>query len=310
MTADVEAAAPFRITAEVISAGQPRYLISAINQLQNWQIHSGDISLIIAPYLSPASREICKNSKVNYLDLVGNVRIVAGNIYIDRAVPYQPPAEKRELKSIFRPRSAEVLRALLRHPGRQWSGKELVDVTGVSAGHVSNVRNALFDRDWAQERSEGWVLSEPDLLLDSWRDVYEPSAEFSRFYTVKRPAEILKTVTELMLWKKEVQPSVVMASFSAAEHMAPYARTGTQYFYCMDQQTVRELISLLDLSFNAEGGNVAIAIPSDPGIFRDAIREPSGIVYTSPLQTYLDMSVAGERGQEAAEHLRIEKLVW
>jgi hypothetical protein len=34
------------------------------------------------------------------------------------------------------------------------------------------------------------------------------------------------------------------------------------------------------------------------------------VVCTSPVQTYLDLAAAGERGQEAADHLRQERLQW
>lgn len=39
--------------------------------------------------------------------------------------------------------------------------------------------------------------------------------------------------------------------------------------------------------------------------------EPApGIICTSAVQTYLDLAQAGERGGEAAKHLRLERLDW
>jgi hypothetical protein len=35
-----------------------------------------------------------------------------------------------------------------------------------------------------------------------------------------------------------------------------------------------------------------------------------GVICTSAVQTYLDLTNAGERGKEAADHLRQEKLQW
>ena len=43
---------------------------------------------------------------------------------------------------------------------------------------------------------------------------------------------------------------------------------------------------------------------------RDAIEPAPGSVCTGPVQTYLDLAAAGERGREAADHLRQEKLAW
>jgi hypothetical protein len=61
------------------------------------------------------------------------------------------------------------------------------------------------------------------------------------------------------------------------------------------------LRNALKLSPAASGANVVVR--KDQGIFH-------GVVCTSPVQTYLDLSAAGERGAEAAEHLRQELLSW
>jgi hypothetical protein len=66
----------------------------------------------------------------------------------------------------------------------------------------------------------------------------------------------------------------------------------------------------LQLSSVAKGGNVEVILLEDPGLFRDAVEPAPGIVCTSPVQTYLDLAAAAERGREAADHLRQEKLQW
>jgi len=40
------------------------------------------------------------------------------------------------------------------------------------------------------------------------------------------------------------------------------------------------------------------------------VRPEPGIACTSPVQTYLDLIDGGERGREAADHLRRELLQW
>ena len=42
----------------------------------------------------------------------------------------------------------------------------------------------------------------------------------------------------------------------------------------------------------------------------DTVEPAPGAVCTSPVQTYLDLSIAGERGAEAAAYLRQQKLSW
>lgn len=102
---------------------------------------------------------------------------------------------------------------------------------------------------------------------------------------------------------------LLYASFSAADWIAPFARTGRTYFYA-DERGLARLQSGLNLQSAAKGANIDILVPNDPDVFRTALRLQNGLVVTGPVQTYLDLSIAGERGREAAEHLRAEALQW
>jgi hypothetical protein len=102
---------------------------------------------------------------------------------------------------------------------------------------------------------------------------------------------------------------VALSSFSAAHWIAPFARTGTQYLYA-HAGALEHIQSKLRLSSSLKGENVVVSIPKDNGIFLDAYEPVPGIRCTSPVQTYLDLSVSGERGAEAAEHLRHMRLKW
>jgi hypothetical protein len=82
-----------------------------------------------------------------------------------------------------------------------------------------------------------------------------------------------------------------------------------QYFYA-DNAGLERLREHLNLSLSPKGENVVVTIPKDFGLFRDTVEPVPGAVSTSAVQTYLDLWVSGERGKEAAEHLRQEKLSW
>jgi hypothetical protein len=53
-----------------------------------------------------------------------------------------------------------------------------------------------------------------------------------------------------------------------------------------------------------------ISLPKDQGVLSDTVEPAPGAICTSPVQTYLDLSIAGERGEEAAQHLRQERMTW
>jgi len=301
---------PRMLVCEVKSNGQPRNVRAALLQLRNYVADFADdaIPVFIAPYLSPEAQALCKENEVGFLDLVGNARLAFDNVFIERRVADRPPADRRELKSLFKPKSAQVLRVLLRDPKRAWRVTELAEVGGVSLGHVSNVRTGLLDREWAQVSERGLFLSEPDALLNAWRDEYEPTVgKRMGFYTTLHGSGFEEAARQTLA--RSEKGKAVFASFSAANWLAPYGRTGTQYFYA-DDAGLERLKEGLKLSPSPKGENVVVTVPKDDGLFRDTIEPAPGAVCTSAIQTYLDLWAAGERGQEAAEHLRQSRFSW
>jgi hypothetical protein len=302
---------PHLLVCEVKVSGQPRHVRMALLQLRNYAAHTGGemTPIFIAPYLSPEAQALCREHEVGFLDLEGNARLVFDSVFIERLVSSKPPVERRELKSLFKPKSAQVLRVLLRDPRLAWRVAGLAEVAGVSLGHVSNVRSGLLDREWAQVSEEGLFLSEPGALLDAWRDTYEPPlGKRLAFYTTLHGSAFEEAARHILNAGPE-KGRAAFASFSAAQWLTPYGRTGMQYFYA-DNAGLEQLKVHLKLSSVPKGENIVITVLKDDGLFRDTIEPAPGVVCTSPVQTYLDLAAAGERGREAAEHLRQEKLKW
>ena len=308
----LEAAGQLRmLVCEVKSSGQPRYVRAALLHLRNYVARKaqGAIPVFVAPYLSPNAQLLCREEGVGFLDLEGNVHLSFDGIFIDRQVANKPESERRELKSLFTPKSAQVLRVLLRDPYRVWRVVELAEAAAVSVGHVSNVRNGLLDRERADVSNDGLLLSKPDALLDEWASAYDPPAgKRLSFYTTLHGGALEDAARQTLSAGNE-EGQAVFASYSAAQWLAPYARTGTQYFYA-DQKGLERLHDALGLSVASKGQNVIVTLPKDAGLFRDIVEPALGAVCTSPVQTYLDLHVAGERGVEAADHLRKEMLAW
>jgi hypothetical protein len=302
---------PHVLICEVRSSGQPRYVRDGLLQLRNYIDHSNiqATPVFIAPYLSPEARMLCRENKVGFIDLQGNARLEFDGVFIERIVANKPPSERRELKSLFRPKSAQVLKVMLRDPDRQWRVEALAKSAEVSLGHVSNVRTGLLDREWAQVSSLGLFLSEPNALLDAWRDAYEPHNDKRvSFYTTMHGSSF-EAAARTCLGTDPKKGRAIFASFSAAHWLAPYGRTGMQYFYA-DEAGLEKLKITLQLSLVGKGENVMVTIPKDRGLFGDTVEPAPGAICTSAIQTYLDLAAAGERGREAAEHLRREHLRW
>jgi hypothetical protein len=297
------------LAVECKTAGQPRQIREALLQLRLYaDQHGGAVPLLVVPYVSEQARRLCNEFRVNYLDLVGNCRVVFGGVFIEREVAQKPLAERRHFRAVFQPRSALVLRRMLREPNRTWRVSELAHATGVSLGHVSNIKKALLDREWAVASTDGFHINRPNELLDAWRDVYQPPKP-ERFYTTLHGDAFQEKAREAFAQCRQRRVGAVFASFSAARWLSAFGRTSTEFFYA-DSAAVNVLAGPLRLTPSAEGGNVLIMMPKDSGVFVDKVEAAPSVDCTSPVQTFLDLSVAGDRGREAAEHLRRGGTQW
>lgn len=299
-----------KLVIEVKAKAEPARVRNAIWQLQSAARAYGNNAypVLAAPYVSPASREICQENGIGFIDFTGNAYLSVGGLEIDHRTDAKPKAEQRLLRSLFKPKAAAVLHTMLKEPEHPWRIGDLAEQAGVSAGHASQVGKQLRQREWADQSEEGMWVSDPSALLDAWCQEYEPpSGKRVQLYSHLHGAELRDAVHAVM--KDGTDAVLLYASFSAADWIAPFARTGRTYFYA-DEHGLARLQSGLSLQSASKGANIDILVPDDPVIFRTAMRLQNGLVVSGPVQTYLDLSISGERGKEAAEHLRAEALQW
>ncbi len=298
---------------EVKTSGSPRTARHAIDQLISYQSRQAakhgtwDPALIfVAPYLSPQVRQICRDFEVNYCDLFGNARLVLPGLYIDREVAETPPAEKRDLKSLFKPKSARVLRYLLRPDQEPRRLSEIAEATQVSIGQVHKLKTALLERDWIEETPEGIVVRNPDQLLDAWRSDNAPSGTRRGYYTTLHGSPLEEAVEAAV---RTARPHAALAGRSAANWHAPWIVAGPVELHA-DRGGAETLVRALALEPAPKGPNVWITVLEDDGALMDAVEVRSGLRATSLVQTYLDLYRGGERDREAADHLRAQRLPW
>jgi hypothetical protein len=299
---------PMRLVVEVKSNGQPRMAHQAAYQLKRYLGQSGQegVPMFMAPYLSEQSQAACREEGIAYLDFEGNARIAFDTVFIDRQVEGKPDPERRALRSLFKPKSARILRVLLNEPARAWRVTELAEAAKVSLGLVSTIGTALRDREWADQSDQGLYVKDPSGLLDEWARNYEPpKGEEVRLYTHLHGKALSERLRDL----EGKEGRVALASFSAADWYAPFVRQSSSYFYA-DEKGLGALQTLLSLSSPAKGANIVVRVPDEDGVLDDARVAAPGIVATSPVQTYLDLMAGGERGIEGAEHLKDQLLRW
>ena len=306
------------LACEVKSSGQPRNIRLAAWQARDFAQRAGPganvYPVVLAPFISAETGEICREMGVGYADLAGNCRLAFGNVYIEKSVAKNPFGVRREQRSLFAPKSARILNALLSHPRRAWKLTELAETTGVSLGQVSNVQKLLLDREWISAQRGALRLIHPDALLDAWRAAYvQPSTARARYYTILHGVELEQAlraafaVMQLSNAPTEAGPRGALSSFSAARWLAPFARVAGEFLYA-DAEAEKLLVQHLKLEPATRGENVTIDRPGDKGVFLENLEPKPGLRCTGLVQTFLDLAAAGERGAEAADHLRQQKI--
>lgn len=290
------------IAIEFKSNGQPRMARAAAYQLQRYQQDNPDVyCMVAAPYISPQAADICTKEGVGYLDLAGNCRITFDQVYIEQEGKSNPFAQKRDLRSLYSPKAARVLRVLLNDPKTTWKVKPLADAASVSFGQISNVKSLLEAREWITTVEAGFLLSVPEQILAEWAENYDFRKNTVRnYYTLKSVADI---EAHLAVACEERGIPYALAGFSAAARFAPTVRYQRAMAYVARE--VEEMARMLSLKEVSSGANVTLLTPYDEGVLYGS-RLIEGIRVTAPVQTYLDLVGIKGRGEEAASALMEE----
>ena len=157
------------ILVEISKNGEPQRVRMAAEQLRRAvQNHPGKVyGVLMAPFLSNASREILKNAGLGWLDWAGNSFLSFSGIHIEmERSQINPFKTRRQQISLFAPKSAQLLRLFLTQPG-PWKVEAMAKKGGVSLGQVSKVRKLLLEKEYgAIDPAGGLVLKNGHALLD------------------------------------------------------------------------------------------------------------------------------------------------
>lgn len=300
-----------RLQFVVLPTGYPKRVQTAIEDLAANPLPGqtpDTYTVLVASWFSPETVALCAERGYGTLDFSGNYRLHFDHVFLERVGAPPPASEQRQAASVFAPKSARILRALLAVPEHTWKVTELTAVTGVSAGLVSRVRQHLLERQWVEEVPSGVRLLAPEPLLSAWAEQGKGvEVRLWRGYTLLHGQALGARLLRIMQ-RPNAGEQVIAAGVSAAQWMAPFLRESREQFY-VTEKGFDLLRDELDLESQATGENVVLRIVEETEVFFDRI-QPSPLSWTaSPAQTYLDLRREGERGEEAAEHLRQKYLL-
>jgi hypothetical protein len=282
---------------EAKSAGQPRLVRDAVNQLlRSSRKYPDALCIVGAPYITPEAASIAVQDGMGYLDLAGNCRLVLDGVYIRREGWPNKFAKRRDLKSLYSPKAERVLRTMLLDPRHQWKIEGLAAAAKVSIGQASNVKRLLGDREWIARQPGGIALTQPAKLLEEWADNYRYSRNTVTDFFSLEP--LSKIEEQLAGTAKQLNIEYALGGFSAAARMAPMVRYQRAAAYVKgDIDKIAKRMALKPVS---SGANLSLITPYDGGVLAGS-QEIDGMRVASAVQTYLDLHGAKGRGQEAAQ---------
>ncbi len=295
---------PTRFIVEVKSQGEPRMIRMAVAQIQTYlQAFKDAYGILVAPYLSDTSRQICKDAGIGCIDLAGNAFLSFKKIYIDRSGIPNPFPVARLSKSVFSPKSSRILRVLLANPIKRWYVEEISQAAGISIGLTSRVKRALFEKEWIKEENKKFYLVKFEEVLDEWAKNYSytKSQSFS-FYS-----SLSEDQLELAIKKECIKRKCKygLGLFSGAKKVAPFVRF-LRFFAYIDGD-IEAIAKKTNLKKVETGPNVTFLRPYDEGVFY-ALQNINGINVISDIQLYLDLKSYKGRGEEAAQAIFEQRL--
>lgn len=293
-----------RVVVEVKSRGEPRVMRAAIQQLKEYVDRTEDAyPIVAAPYISDDTARVCRQNGVGYIDLAGNFFVNFNQIYIERKNYPNPAIEKRQIRSIFSPKSSRIMRVMLSNPGRSWRVQELAREAQVSLGLASRLKERLLDLEYALAKEKGLTLSRPSELLKQWANNYSfRKNKVYDYFSLDEPKELERKLSQYCE-KRSIPYALTL--FSGAALVAPFMRYTRGFAYV--GKNVREVSDSLRLKEVSSGPNFSILEPYDAGVFYGS-REIDNIEVVSDVQLYLDLVGFKGRGAESAEFLFEQKI--
>lgn len=290
-----------RIIFEIKSVGQPRYVRSAVNQLQSLISNDKNIYGVVgAPYLSEESINICRENNMGCVDLAGNCYIEFESIFIQVKGNPNPLVTTRRQKSLFAPKSTRILRVLLCQPKEKWKISKLAQEAKVSLGQASNMKKKLLDDEYlVEDEFRKIALKNPGSLLKKWVDNYSyRQNKIYNFYSLDTAEQAEQRLGQYCALNN-IQYAFTLTT--GADIVNPFLRYKRVFLY-LKPENINDVSSNFQWKSVETGPNITVLEPYDEGVFY-GIQDIQNKKVVSDIQLYLDLRSYKERGEEAAEQI-------
>lgn len=265
--------------------------------------------LLVAPYLSPRSRELLTEEGINFLDLTGNVRVLLTNpgLFIETAgADRNPDSDARPSRGLRGAKVGSVVRVLV-DALPPMTVSEIASASKVNAGYVSRVLESL--------ENQGFLTRGPRGRVDkvSWEPLLRRRAEALDLLAPQNTKLFIsrKGARDALEQLKTAPPdrTIVTGSFAAYgyEHVTAPALL---VMYTFAAQEIAERLNLLPAS---EGPDIVLIRPENNGVFYNYV-EDDGLWWAAPSQIAIDCLSGNGRmpseGEALIEWMRDNEDAW
>ena len=254
--------------------------------------------LVLAPWLSPRTRDLLAEQGLGYLDLTGNalLRLDRPALFIRTAGAAQDPSPvPRAALSLRGSAAGRVVRVLadVRPP---YTASAIAQASGVSIPYVSRLLTKL-DKEALVERGARGLVTDVDWanLLRRRAETYDMfGTNIAQGFIARRGArDLAKRLPEI--------PAAYCAATGSfvASQLAPVAAPALLTLYVADMRRAAEALELLPADV---GANVVLLEPYD-SVVLDRAQTVNGLTTVAPSQLALDCLTGNGRMPSEGEAL-------
>lgn len=285
------------LTAEAKYRSAPSIIQGSIFRLK--KLDPKQNPLLIVPNLSKSTIDMIQDEKISGIDLNGNYIIQTQELLavrLDRKNQYK---ENQSIKKIFSGNSSLIGRMLLSNPQSFSTVSEIYQELRRRIGvpNLSTVSKVLkgLEEQLIIEKIKGKIrLLQANKLLDLLRSEYV-SPKTQTTVRLKLPGQGIDFFQSLS--EKLRKTMWCISGESSAERYTVTTKPSQYKIYALQTMGFEEY---QDERF----GNVLLLETAEPYLYFDRKMEADGIVWSSMLQSYLELSRLDKREREISESIR------
>lgn len=280
-----------------------------INQLKN--IERQGNAVLIGTYINDNLANLLRETKINYIDTVGNAYIKYKQLHIHIKGNTAPKDKVEPVDQAFTPNGLKVIYALLTDPklAKKGTQREIADQANVALGAVGKILQDLIKKGFLKKRIKTkeryWNKDHIWKLIDKWVEAYPKlrKKQFIGRYTTNNNQ--WWKAQDLALDKYGALLGGEIAAEEYTRHLKP--EIGTVY---LDADKANEFLKAFRLAKTNNKFDAGTTIELLTKFWAQNAEFENGKALTHPLITYADLVTTGDvRNIETANIIKEDHLI-